>query len=101
MIIKRILRSSTSSSYCCCYICSDIEGLTPSLCFDPSSPQTLEIFEEAKNSMVVAKKFFYKTREFGKAKRIQNIIEGFDKYLNYEGTEEVLTVLGGLTGDMA
>ena len=74
---------------------------TDPLCFDPSSTQTIEIFEEAKSSMAVAKRFFHRTREFGKAKRIQNIIDGFDKYLNYEGTEEVLTVLGGLTGDMA
>lgn len=69
--------------------------------FDPNSPQTIEVFEEAIGSMSVAKKFFYKTHDFRKAKRVQNIIDGFEKYLHYEGTEDILTVLGDLAGDMA
>lgn len=70
-------------------------------CFDPNSPQTIEVFEEAIGSMSVAKKFFYKFHDNGKAKRVQNIIDGFEKYLHYEGTEDILTVLGDLAGDMA
>ena len=31
-----------------------------------------------------------------RAVRIQKIIEGFDKYLHYEGSEDVISVLKGL-----
>jgi len=70
-------------------------------CFDPNSPQTIEVFENAMQSMSVAKKFFSKKRIFGKARRVQYIIDGFEKYLHYEGTEDLPTVIGGFTGDMA
>ena len=60
-----------------------------------------EVFEEAMESMAEAKRFFSRTRNFGKAKRVQSIINGFEKYLHYEGTEDVLTVLSDLAGDMA
>jgi hypothetical protein len=70
-------------------------------CFDPNSPKTIEVFEEAMESMAEAKRFFSRTRNFGNAKRVQSIINGFEKYLHYEGTEDVLTVLSDLAGDMA
>ena len=70
-------------------------------CFDPSPPQTIEIFEKAIKSMAEAKKFFRKNGDKGKSKRVQNIIDGFEKYLHYEGTEDVLTVIKDLAGDMA
>ncbi len=70
-------------------------------CFDQNSQQTIEVFEDAIESMDKAKEFFSKTRENRKAERVQNIIDGFEKYLYYEGTEDVLTLLGGLAGDMA
>ena len=74
---------------------------TEPLCFDPNSPQTMEVFERAMESMAEAKKFFIRTHGPEKADRVQSIIDGFEKYLHYEGTEDVLTVLGDLAGDMA
>jgi len=71
------------------------------LCFDPNSLETIEVFEGAIESMDKAKKFFSKSCENRKTGRVQNVIDGFEKYLYYEGTEDVLTLLGGLAGDMA
>lgn len=71
-----------------------------SSCFDPDSPKTIEVFEDAMESMEEAKRFFSRRNEHYSAKRVQNIIDGFEKYLHYEGTEDVLTVLGDLAGDM-
>jgi hypothetical protein len=70
-------------------------------CFDPDSSETIEIFEGVMKSMEKAKEFFSSRDEVNKANRVQNIIDGFEKYLYYEGTEDVLTVLGDLAGDMA
>jgi hypothetical protein len=63
-------------------------------CFDPNLPQSIFVFEEAKRSMVFAKNSFPK--HSAKAAQIQRIIEGFDKYLHYEGTEDMITVLKDL-----
>jgi hypothetical protein len=71
-----------------------------SSCFDPDSTKTIEVFEDAMESMEKAKMFFSRRNEHYKAKRVQNIIDGFEKYLHYEGTEDVLTVLGDFAGDM-
>lgn len=60
-------------------------------CFDPNIPQSVSVFEEAKESMEFAKSSFpnYST----KSRQIQKVIEGFDKYLHYEGTEDMISVL--------
>ena len=51
--------------------------------------------------MTEAKKFFTSRMRFNKAERVKEIIDGFERYLHYEGTEDVLTVLGDLAGDIA
>ena len=69
-------------------------------CFDPNNDSTLDVFKKTMESMEVAKEYFFSKRENGRARKVRNIIEGFNKYLFYEGTEDVLTVLGDLAGDM-
>jgi hypothetical protein len=72
---------------------------TDPACFDPNSLQSIGVFLEAIESMVEAKRYFAKTGGFGKARQIQEIIEGFENHLHYKGTEHFLTVLGDLAGD--
>lgn len=67
---------------------------TDPACFDPSIPQSISVFEAAKASMEVARKSFPKTSM--KAAQIQKIIDGFESYLHYEGTEEMLPHLRDL-----
>ena len=74
---------------------------TDSSCFDPNFPETIQEFEKAIESMTVAMKYFKRKRQHRKAMRVQEIIEGFEKYLYYKGTGDVLTVLTDLAGDMA
>ncbi len=64
------------------------------LCFDPSIASSIFPFEQAKKSMEFAKGTFPKQSK--KPEQIQKIIEGFDKYLHYEGTEDVISVLRDL-----
>ncbi len=64
------------------------------LCFDPSIASSILPFEQAKKSMEFAKGTF--PRQSKKPYQIQKIIEGFDKYLHYEGTEDVISVLRDL-----
>ncbi len=63
-------------------------------CFDPNSSQSISAFEKAKESMVAAKNSF--PRHSRKVGQIERIIDGFDKYLHYEGTEDVISVLRDL-----
>lgn len=58
---------------------------TDPVCFDPNLPQSISVFEEAEKSMEFAKSSFPKNST--KSKKVQKIIEGFNKYLHYEGTE--------------
>jgi hypothetical protein len=67
---------------------------TDSSCFDPSIPQSISVFEEAKKSMEAARKSF--PRASTKAAQIQKIMNGFESYLHYEGTEEMLPHLRDL-----
>ncbi len=46
-----------------------------------------------------ASEFFRHRHMHAQAIRVQHIISGFEKYLHYEGTEDLLTVLGELAGD--
>jgi hypothetical protein len=64
------------------------------LCFDPSIDSSILPFEQAQKSMEFAKGTFPKQSR--KPEQIQKIIEGFDKYLHYEGTEDVISVLRDL-----
>ncbi|MGA2401922.1 MAG: hypothetical protein ABSG91_09465 [Syntrophobacteraceae bacterium] len=64
------------------------------LCFDPSITSSIFPFEQAQKSMEFAKGTFPKQSK--KPEQIQKIIEGFDKYLHYEGTEDVISVLRDL-----
>jgi len=64
-------------------------------CFDPNVPQSVIMFQEAKKSMEFAKNLLPKHTP--KVGQIQKIIEGFDKYLHYEGTEEGIPELRDLT----
>ena len=71
-------------------------------CFDPSVPQTIKVFEDAMASMENAKNYYFsRQNQRTKADKVQYIIDGLRKYLYYEGTEDVLTVLGEMAGDMA
>jgi hypothetical protein len=63
-------------------------------CFDPNSSSSISVFEEAKKSMARAQDFF--PRYHSKVAQTQRIIEGFDQYLHYEGTEDMLPVLRDL-----
>jgi hypothetical protein len=65
--------------------------------FDPNSPKSISVFEKAKESVMLAKEFFrgYPT----KVRQIATIIDGFDKYLHYSGTEDVISVLRDLAED--
>lgn len=63
-------------------------------CFDPNLPETIFVFEEAMKSMATAKDYF--PSHSTKATQIKRIIEGFNKYLHYEGTEDLLPVLRDL-----
>ncbi|RLA81391.1 MAG: hypothetical protein DRG33_00715 [Deltaproteobacteria bacterium] len=63
-------------------------------CFDPNVPQRVAVFEKAKKSMEIAKSSF--PAHSPKRKQIQKIIEGFDKFLHYEGTEEGIPELRDL-----
>jgi hypothetical protein len=63
-------------------------------CFDPNLPKSVLVFQEAQKSMEDAKSSFPKYST--KVGQIQKIIEGFDKYLHYEGTEDVISVLRDL-----
>jgi len=60
-------------------------------CFAPYDPQSISVFEKAKESMEVAKNLL--PRHTPRVGQIQKIIEGFDRYLHYEGTEDVIPVL--------
>jgi hypothetical protein len=63
-------------------------------CFDPNSPQSISVFEKAKKSMMAVGNSFPKhSRKVG---QVERIIEGFDNYLHYEGTEDVISVLKDL-----
>ncbi|MBF0508814.1 MAG: hypothetical protein HQK57_07800 [Deltaproteobacteria bacterium] len=63
-------------------------------CFDPDSPTSISVFEEAKKSLEVAKRSFPVNSK--KITQIKQLIEGFDKYLHYEATEDVISVLRAL-----
>lgn len=67
---------------------------TDPACFDPSFPQSIFVFEEAKKSMAFAKNYF--PRHSPRVGQVQRIIDGFDKYLHYEGTEDVISILRDL-----
>lgn len=67
------------------------------LCFDPDEPSSISSFEKAKKSMEFAKITFPKHSK--KRVQIQQIIDGFDKYLHYEGTEDIISVLSGLADE--
>jgi hypothetical protein len=70
-------------------------------CFDPNTPQSIAVFDEAMESMNEAKRYFLAAAGFRKkARQVQEIIDGFKNYLHYKGTENVLTVLGDLAGDI-
>ncbi|MDI6812210.1 MAG: hypothetical protein QME75_13645 [Deltaproteobacteria bacterium] len=63
-------------------------------CFAPYDAQSISVFEKAKESMEFAKNLL--PRHTPRVAQIKKIIEGFDKYLHYEGTEDVISVLRDL-----
>jgi hypothetical protein len=68
---------------------------TDPACFDPNVPESIAVFDKAMESMIVAKR-----KNFRRARQLQDLIDGINNYLYYEGTEDVLTVLEDLAGDM-
>lgn len=68
--------------------------ITDPSCFDPTSSHSISAFKKAQESMADAKNSL--PRHSPRAGQIQRIIEGFDQYLHYEGTEDVISVLRDL-----
>ena len=74
---------------------------TDPACFDPNSPSDISAFHEAMESMAAAERYFSRRGFLHKAQQVLNIRDGFEKYLRYEGTEDVLIRLDDLTGSAA
>ena len=70
------------------------------LCFDARDAHTFAMFHKVMETMDMARAYFSDHNQDAKALRVAQIAEGFEKYLYYEGTEDLLTVLGEFAGDM-
>ncbi|MBW2741626.1 MAG: hypothetical protein JRE64_22915 [Deltaproteobacteria bacterium] len=70
-------------------------------CFDPNDEHEIEPFLEAIKSMKNAEKHLIGDRQTVRARSVRLILEGFEKYLYYEGSEETLIEINKLAGDAA
>lgn len=68
-------------------------------CFDPNDKHEIEPFLEAITSMKNAEKHLIRDRQTAKSRSVRLILEGFEKYLYYEGSEETLIEINELAGD--
>lgn len=68
-------------------------------CFDPNDKNSIKVFEKSIESMERAKRYFH-NRDNTKATKVSLIADGFNKYLNYEGSEDLLTLLGEAAGGL-
>ena len=68
--------------------------------FDPNTDSGISVFEDAIRCLNSARHHLLKIHQRGKALRVERIIEGFKRYLHYEGGEDVVTIIGDLAGDM-
>jgi hypothetical protein len=67
-------------------------------CFDPNDWRSMDVFEQTMDSMKKARKYFNRRRNFSKATRIKRIADGFEQYLHYKGSEDILTLLSEEAG---
>jgi len=69
-------------------------------CFDPNTDGGISVFEKTMECLEAAKRYFLANRQILKARRVDRIIDGFKRYLHYEGGEDVVTIIGDFAGDM-
>jgi len=69
-------------------------------CFDPARKESIAVFQTVENLLIAAHKYFHSRRQTGKANRIKAVIDGLNRYLYYEGGEEVVTIISELAGDL-
>jgi hypothetical protein len=58
------------------------------------------VFEKAIEYLRGAYDYFRAKRQIGKAVRVKEAMRGFERYLHYEGGEDVVTIIGDLAGDL-
>jgi hypothetical protein len=68
-------------------------------CFSPSDESQIRPFLEAIRSMQKARNILQREHNRAKSLKVDQILNGFEKYLYYEGTEETLVELNKLAGD--
>ena len=68
--------------------------------FDPNTITGISVFEDAVECLKEAQHYFLGIQQSWKALRIERIIEGFKRYLHYEGGEDVINIIGDFAGDM-
>jgi len=69
-------------------------------CFDPAQKESIAVFQTAETLLIAAHKYFHSRRQIGKANRIKAVIDGLNRYLYYEGGEEVVTIISEHAGDL-
>jgi len=65
-------------------------------CFDPAKRNEIRPFLDAIDSMENAKKYLNRRHQNARAQKVYQILNGFEKYLHYEGSEETLVELNEL-----
>jgi len=68
-------------------------------CFDPHDKASMEYHNKAKESMKNAENYFEEIGNNNRSIKIRSAIESFEKYLNYEATEDVPVVLSELADE--
>jgi len=69
-------------------------------CFDPHKKGGIIVFEKAIEYLRAAHDYFRAKRQIGKAVRVKEAMRGFERYLYYEGGEDLVTIIGDLAGDL-
>ncbi|WP_045215804.1 hypothetical protein [Desulfonatronovibrio magnus] len=69
-------------------------------CFNPDLYDNIYYFEDAIESMEEAEKYFISNLQTNKARKIKIIYDGFEKYLYYEGDDNLPSIISGELGDM-
>lgn len=69
-------------------------------CFHPDLYDNIYYFYDAIESMEEAQKFCLNNNQANKADKIRKISDGFEKYLHYEGDDNLLPIINSELGDL-
>jgi len=69
-------------------------------CFAPHNNNGIILFEKAIEYLIGAHDYFRAKRQIGKAVRVKEAMRSLERYLYYEGGEDLVTIIGDLAGDL-